>query len=74
MDLFTLEEQNLLAAYDVSSRMNLLQSLEDALPYVYDYEMMGLINGIIGKLLIIDDDVFELVSFDYTEYYEAKND
>ncbi|MBC1502159.1 hypothetical protein HB943_16275 [Listeria weihenstephanensis] len=74
MGLFTIDEVNLLASFDRSSRTKLLESLEDALPYVYNYEMMGIINGIIGKLKIIDDETYDMFPFDFTAYYDAKND
>ncbi|MDT0109637.1 transposon-transfer assisting family protein [Listeria booriae] len=74
MGLFTIDEENLIALFDVSTREKLLAGLEEALPYVYNSEMMEIINRIIGKLKTIDDETYNMFPFDFTAYYDAKND
>ncbi|MBC6314053.1 transposon-transfer assisting family protein [Listeria grandensis] len=72
MDLFTIEEQQLMCIFDMSSKERLLADLEAALPYIYNKELMDIMNGIIGKLNSISDAVFGALPFDFTDYYSEE--
>lgn len=72
MDLFTIEEQQLMCIFDMSSKERLLADLEAALPYIYNKELMDIMNGIIGKLNSISDTIFDTLPFDFTDYYSEE--
>ncbi|EGL0977816.1 hypothetical protein JGH54_000641 [Listeria monocytogenes] len=74
MGLFSVDEQNLLVSYDTSSREKLLSDLEESLPYIYNRELISIINSIIYKLKLIDDHTFNTLSLDFTGFFNAKND
>lgn len=72
MDLFTIEEQQLMCIFDMSSKERLLADLEAALPYIYNKELMDIMNGIIGKLNSISDTLFDTLPFDFADYYSEE--
>lgn len=55
MELFTIEEINLLCIYSTETRQALLSDLNAALPDIYEPEMREIVQGAIAKLDAITD-------------------
>ena len=55
---YSMEEINLMCIYDCTSRSSLIDNLEEATEYVYDPEMLKLIDQTIEKLQHTSDAEF----------------
>ena len=63
VERLTVEELNLMAIYDTSSREILLNDLLTARRDVYDSEMLDIFDSAIKKLETLDESEFEDVKF-----------
>lgn len=55
MELFTIEEINLLCIYNTETRQTVLADLTTALPDIYDLEMREIVERTIAKLKAMTD-------------------
>ena len=63
MDMFSVEELNLMVIYDTSSREALLNGLVVGCKSVYEPEMIEIFRSTIRKLEILTDDEFSEIYF-----------
>ncbi|HAC0715748.1 TPA_asm: hypothetical protein GYZ54_14590 [Listeria monocytogenes] len=73
MDIFTIEEQNLMYVFDTSTRERLIIDIRMALPYVTNQELKSIMLTIIQKLEMIDDVTFDRLPLDFMDYDDIKN-
>ncbi len=62
MELFTIEEINLLCIYSTHTRQALLADLTAALPDIYEPEMLEIFHSAIAKLEGMTDDEYAEVA------------
>lgn len=69
MELFTVEEINLMCIYDTGTRKSLLSGLNAALPDVYEPELRALMQSVITRLESMTDADFSVLTLvpDYAE-------
>lgn len=67
LELFTVEEENLICVFDISSRTALISEIRTAIPDFDEPEMGELAEIVIGKLEIMTDEEFSALTF-YPEY------
>ena len=58
---YSMEEINLMCIYDCTSRSSLIDNLEEAAEYVYDPDMLKLIDQTIEKLQHTTDNEFAVL-------------
>ncbi|HFK6935240.1 TPA: transposon-transfer assisting family protein [Listeria monocytogenes] len=73
MDIFTIEEQNLMYIFDTTTRVRLLSEIQMALPYITNQELKSIMLTIIQKLEMIDDVTFDMSPLDFMDYDDIKN-
>lgn len=73
MDIFTIEEQNLMYVFDTTTRVRLLSEIQMALPYITNQELKSIMLTIIQKLKMIDDVTFDMLPLDFMDYDDIKN-
>lgn len=67
LELFTVEEENLICVFDISSRTALISEIRAAIPDFDEPEMVELAEIVIGKLETMTDEEFSAFTF-YPEY------
>ena len=63
MDIFSIEELNLMVIYDTSNRESLMNGLITGLKSVFDPEMLEIFTSTIRKLATLTDDEFSDIGF-----------
>lgn len=58
MERFTVEEINLICIYDTSGRERLINEIKESLPYVYEPELIEIMENAIYKLENMTDGEF----------------
>jgi len=64
---FSLEEMNLMCIYDTENRVSLIKEIENALPYVYDVELIEIMEQVLNKLENLTDGEFSALDL-YGDY------
>jgi hypothetical protein len=62
-EIFTVEEENLICAFDISGRTALISEIRAAMPDFDEPEMGELAEIVIGKLEAMTDEEFSEISF-----------
>jgi len=70
---FTIEEENLICIFDVSSRNALITDISVAMQDFYELELREIAENILNKLKGITDDEFSELEF-YPAYYDGKEE
>ena len=75
MDLifFTVEEENLICAYDISSRTALVSGITDALPHFEETEMREIAENVLRKLDSLTDEEFANLTFHPAYHGDEEN-
>ena len=73
LELFTIEEVNLMCIFDTSSRANLIDGLAMASPGFDEPELVEIAANALSKLNAISDDDFAALEFypEYDDYEEV---
>ena len=58
MNVFTLDEMNLMCIYDTSDRVGLIIQLQEAMPYIENEELNEITSNIIKKLVGMNDEEY----------------
>ena len=58
LNLFTIEEENLICIFDTSSRTVLIDGISDAIPYFDDPELQEIAESVLRKLEPVSDMAF----------------
>lgn len=58
MNVFTLDEMNLMCIYDTSDRVGLIIQLQEAMPYIENEELNKITSNIIQKLVGMNDEEY----------------
>jgi hypothetical protein len=67
LDLFTIEEINLMCIFDTSGRQRLIDGIVSAMADFYDGELIEIAENALTKLNKLDDAEFDALDF-YPEY------
>ncbi|MBO0468552.1 transposon-transfer assisting family protein [Enterococcus plantarum] len=70
---FTVEEMNLMCIYNTESKEQLIQDIQNSLPYIYDHELKEITHRILDKLAPLSFSDYKEISFDFADdYYEEE--
>lgn len=60
---FTPEEMSLLCIYETTNRKKLIEEIRQGIPFVYEPELLEIMNRVIVKLEKVSDKAFSEISF-----------
>ena len=67
MGKFTIEEINLMCVFSTKSRMELMEDIDQVLPYLKDSEMEELARKVLAKLQNMTDEEFKEMDLEAAE-------
>ena len=63
MNVFTVDEMNLICIYDTSDRVGLIIQLQEAMPFIQNEELSEITANIISKLVRMTDKEYREIEF-----------
>ena len=63
MNVFTVDEMNLICIYDTSDRVGLIIQLQEAMPFIQNEELSEITANIISKLVSMTDEEYREIEF-----------
>ena len=73
LDVFTVEEENLICIFDINNRAALMAEIRDAIPYFEEPEMREIAKNVLKTLNVLTDEEFAGLVF-VPAYYNDDDD